>query len=79
MTAGSLPAMEMVPPVLPPAEGNEIDGVPLGGSEQDGMQWMLMPGANGEVHVAVLSAQPMMEAAHRLIRPSDVEFFLYTR
>jgi len=78
--------MEIVPPVLLPEgadeEDNELEDFSSLGSPGpgDGIEWILLPGANGEVHVAVLSPPPLpMGHAMRMMRPTDVEFFLYTR
>jgi hypothetical protein len=82
--AEARPGMELFPPVLLPEgadeEDNELESLGGAGPSDDGVEWMLLPGANGEVHVAVLSPPPVpMANAMRMMRPTDVEFFLYTR
>lgn len=77
--------MELFPPILLPEgaheEDNELESLGGAGPGDDGVEWMLLPGANGEVHVAVLSPPPvpMADAMRGMMRPTDVEFFLYTR
>ncbi|XP_065332042.1 phospholipase A1 VesT1.02-like [Cloeon dipterum] len=81
------PGIEIIPPVLEPAGAeedetdNEVEEAisTIQASPGEGVEWMLMPGANGEVHLAVLSPPPAMDDALRYMRPTDVEFFLYSR